>query len=141
MRKSSLTAEERLQRQGQVGPSRIANLIVIGASAGGHRALMEILKGFSAVMPAAIVILQHMPLEYVRSLKKWLGRFSRLPIIAVENHEPLQQGFIFVPPPGRSATFSCGMITAEHEIGERSVSTIDRLFTSAAQSYGRPSSA
>ena len=88
-------------------------------------------------MPAAIVILLHMPLESASSLKQWLGRFSRLPIIEVENQEPLQQGFIFVLPPGRSATFSRGMITVEHDIPKRPVSTINRLFTSAAQNYGK----
>ena len=131
----SLTSGERLRRQGQASPSGIANLIVIGASAGGHHALVEILKNFSADMPAAIVILLHMPLESPPRLKEFLERFSRLPIIETENQEPLQQGFVFVPPPGRSATFSGGMITVEHDIPARPVSTINRLFTSAAQGY------
>jgi chemotaxis response regulator CheB len=62
LQKSTLTSGERLQRQGQASSSRIANLIVIGASAGGHAALVEILKNSSADMPAAIVILLHMAL-------------------------------------------------------------------------------
>jgi two-component system chemotaxis response regulator CheB len=131
-----LTSGERLQRQGEASPSHIANLIVIGASAGGHRALMEILKNVSADMPAAVVILLHMPLGSVYSLKESLGRFSLLPIIEVENQEPLRQGFIFVPPPGRSATFSCGILTVEQESSAKPLSTINRLFTSAAQNYG-----
>jgi hypothetical protein len=135
LRKSSLTAEERLQRQGQASASRIENLIVIGASAGGHRALVEILKNVSSDMPAAIVIVLHAPLGSLYSLKGSLGRFSRVPIIEVENEEPLQQGSIFVPPPGRSATFSDEMITVEHRIPDRPATTINRLFTSAAQSY------
>jgi len=137
-----LTSGERLQRQGQDErtpgePDKrfIANLIVIGASAGGHQALMEILKDFSPDMPAAIVIVQHMPFESPRGLKEWLGRFSRLPSIEVKNQEPLKQGFIFFPPPGRAAIFSCGVITVEDRIPDRPVSTINRLFTSAAQSY------
>jgi chemotaxis response regulator CheB len=134
--KSSLTAEERLQRQGRASPGDIANLIVIGASAGGHQALREIVKSLSADMPAAIVILVHMPLGSSHSLKESLGRYSRLPIIEVENHEPLQQGFIFVPPPGRPATVSCEMVTVEQEIPDRPATTINRLFTSAAHNYG-----
>ena len=108
MRKSTLTSGERLQRGGQRSTSRVANLIVIGASAGGHRALAGILKDFSADMPAAIVVLVHMPLRSDLSLKESLGRFSRLPIIEVKDQEKLQQGFLFVPPPGRSAIFSRG---------------------------------
>jgi len=113
----------------------IANLIVIGASAGGYQALVEILKNLSANMPAAIVILLHTPLGSNTSLKESLGRFSRLPIIELKNQEPLQQGFIFLPPPGRSAIFSRDVITVEPGIPNRPVSTINRLFISAAQHY------
>jgi two-component system, chemotaxis family, protein-glutamate methylesterase/glutaminase len=134
--KSTLTSGERLQRQGPVSPGSIANLIVIGASAGGHQALREILKNFSSDMPAAIVILLHMALGSAHNLKALLGQFSRLPIIEIENEEALQQGFIFVPPPGRSAVFSSGVITVERDAPDRPPSTINRLFTSAAQSYG-----
>ena len=131
-----MTSGERLQRQGQAKPGGLANLIVIGASAGGHQALVEILKDLSADMPAAIVILLHLPLESPHRLSESLGRFSLLPVIGVENQEPLRQGFIFIPPPGKSATLRRGMITVEGGIRENPVSTINRLFTSAAQSYG-----
>jgi two-component system, chemotaxis family, protein-glutamate methylesterase/glutaminase len=134
--KSLFTSEERLQRQGQVDASHIPNLIVIGASAGGHRVLMEIVKDFSPDMPAALVILLHMPLGSITNLKWSLGRFSRLRIIEVENEEPLKQGCIFVPPPGRSAILTQGMIRVEHGVPDRPVSTINHLFESAAKSYG-----
>lgn len=136
LEKSTLTSDERLQRQGQANPSRITNLIVIGASAGGHEALHEIVKNFSADMPAAIVIVLHLTLGRAHTLKRSLQRFSRLPIIEVDDKEPLRQGFIFVPPPGRSAAFSRGMMMVERGPTDRPVSTINRLFTSAAQSYG-----
>ena len=135
LRKAPLTSGERLHRRGQASPTSIENLIVIGGSAGGHRAVVEILKELSADMPAAIVILLHAPLGYPSSLKESLGRFSRLPIVEVENREPLRQGFIFVLPPGMSAIFSRGVITVEHEIPHRPATTINRLFTSAAQNY------
>jgi two-component system chemotaxis response regulator CheB len=130
-----LTSGERLQRKGQAGPSRIANLIVIGASAGGHPVFVEILKSLPADMPAAIVLLLHAPVGSQSFLKETLRRFSHLPIIQVENREALQHGFIFVLPPGMSAVFSRGMITVEHGIPNRPLVTINRLFTSAAQSY------
>lgn len=133
--KSSWTAGERLQRQGQASTTGIENLIVIGASAGGHRAVVEIFKNLSADMPAAIVLLLHMPLSSPSNLES-LGRFSQLPMIQVQNQEPLQQGFIFIPPPGRSVICSRGMLTVEQGIPDRPARTINRLFTSAAQAYG-----
>ena len=135
-RKSLLTSGERLHRQGQASPRGIANLIVIGASAGGHQALVQILKDLPANMPAAIAILLHMPLKSPPSLKEFLQRYSRVPIISVESQETLRQGFIFVPPPGRSAAFSGGTITVEDAIRKTPVSTINQLFTSAAENYG-----
>ena len=135
MRKAPLTSGERLQRRGQPSPTSIANLIVIGASAGGHPVFVEILKSLPADMPAAIVLLLHAPVGGRSFLKETLRRFSRLPIINVENRELLQQGFVFVLPPGRSAIVSRGMITVDHSIPNRPLFTINHLFTSAAQSY------
>ena len=132
----SLTSEERLKRQGEASPSRIADLIVIGASAGGHRALAEILRNFTAELPAAIVILLHMPLDSAGNLRVSLARSSRLPIVEVRNQKPLRPGLIFVPPPGWSVTFGRGTITAKHGVREHPTSTINRLFSSAAQCYG-----
>ena len=137
MRKAPLTSGERLQRRGQASPTGIANLILIGASAGGHPVFVEILKSLPADMPAAIVLLLHAPVGSPSFLEQTLRRFSRLPIINVENREPLQQGFIFVLPPGRSAIFSRGMITVEPSIPNRPPVTINRLFTSAAQRYSK----
>lgn len=130
-----MTAGERLQRRGQASPTGIANLIVIGASAGGYPVFAEILKSLSADMPAAIVLLLHAPVGGSSFLKETLSRFSRLPIIKVENREPLQHGFVFVLPPGKSAVISRGMITVEHSIPNRPPVTINHLFASAAQSY------
>ena len=130
-----MTAEERLQRQGQPSASGIQNLIVIGASAGGHQALVEILKSFPADMPAAVVILLHRALGSPHSLKESLGRFTRLPIVAIEDQDLLEQGFIFVPPPAMTALFRDGMITVEHGSPAGPATTINRLFTSAAQGY------
>ena len=143
MQESTLTSGQRLQRQGQTSSAQrqtdkypIANLIVIGASAGGHQALAEMLKDLSADMPAAIVALVHMPLGGIPGFKRTLGRFSRLRIREVENQERLKQGFIFVPPPGKSADFTNGMIRVEHEVLRKPGTTINHLFTSAAQNYG-----
>ena len=142
MQKSRLTSRERLERQGQTisasrrqDKHRIDNLIVIGASAGGHRALAEIFKDLSVDMPAGIVIVLHMPVQSLSSFKKTLGRYCRLPIKEVVSQARLQQGFIFVPPPGESAEFTKGMIRVKHGISKMRLSTINYMFSSAARRY------
>jgi two-component system chemotaxis response regulator CheB len=88
-------------------------------------------------MPAAIVVLLHMPLGSSQSLKWSLERFSRLPIIEVENQERLQQGFIFVPAAGGSATCSHTMIMVEHNVSDRPMNSINHLLTSVAPIYSK----
>lgn len=144
LNKAEMTSEERLQRVGEAGLAEeerngrsIANLIVIGASAGGHRALVEILKSFPPGLPAAIVLLLHLP-EGPSSFKNTLQRFSRLPVVEVTDRERLHEGCVFIPPPGITASFSPGMIfvNPKHDVPTRPATTINRLFESAAASYG-----
>src|SRR5215813_3210012 len=63
--KKGSTGRDRLRRREplpEVPPvSSIENLIVIGASAGGHSAVKEVLRELSPDIPAALIILQHMP--------------------------------------------------------------------------------
>ncbi|MGE5492353.1 MAG: chemotaxis protein CheB [Actinomycetota bacterium] len=136
-----MNSEERLQRHGHTTLAsgehrRIENLIVIGASAGGYMALVEIIKDISVDMPAAIVILLHRALGSPSILKASLQGHSRLPIIDVESDEPLKQGAVFIPPPGRSVRFSDGRITVDFDVPERPTVTINQTFAAAAQCYG-----
>jgi two-component system chemotaxis response regulator CheB len=143
MEKSTLTSRERLERQGQPSSvsrrrnkDRIDNLIVIGTSAGGYRALAEIFKDLSVDMPAVIAIVLHTPKKSLFTFNKILGRYCRLPIKEVVDQERLQQGFVFVPPPGTSAEFTNGMIRVKHDVANMRLNTINHMFKSAARSYG-----
>jgi len=138
MRASKLTSGERLRRKGQTQApkGRIKNLIVIGASAGGHHALEEILRDIPRDIPAAIVVLVHCRIDRESYLEAFLEQFTRIPIVPVQSSEPLQHQTIFVPPPGKSASFQGGMIIVGDEtVHELPTATINRLFTTAAKSY------
>lgn len=139
--KGSLTAGERLRRKGQEPPSpedrrnpALENLIVIGASAGGHHALEEILKRLSPDLPAAVVILIHSPGPERGVLMKWLERFTSLPIITVRKPARLRNGAIFLAPAGRAIWLTEGLVNVTART--HPLTTINRLFESAAQTYG-----
>jgi chemotaxis response regulator CheB len=139
---SELTSGERLRRKGQVqattrnGTTLVQNLIIVGASAGGYDALIKILRELSTEIPAAIVVLLHMSLDSNYRLKDTLRRFTEIPIVSVENSELLRHGAIFLPPPGKSATFRSGRLIVDRKAAqERQVTTISRLFASAAKAY------
>jgi hypothetical protein len=141
MRISKLTSGERLRRKGQTQApieekTFIGNLIVIGASAGGHHALEQILRDLSIDIPAAIIVLVHRPVDSVFNLRGMLEQFTRIPIVPVQSSEPLQHQTIFVLPPGKSATLHRGRIIVDGEtVPDRPVTTINRLFTAAAKAY------
>jgi chemotaxis response regulator CheB len=145
LRISKLTSGERLRRKAQAQAVMrngerplIENLIVMGASAGGINAAIEIPGDLSIDIPAAIVILLHMRLGTKYDLKATLGRFTRIPIVPVESSEPLRHQTIFIPPPGKSASFHRRMIIVDHEnVPAGPITTINRLFASAAKAYGR----
>jgi len=64
-------------------------LVAIGASAGGPVALMEVLSSLPEDFPAAIVIIQHLDVQFTQGLVDWLNLHSRLPVrLACEGDKP-----------------------------------------------------
>lgn len=86
----------------KTGPSgRLARKIVaIGASTGGPRALEEVLKGFPADLPAAVLITQHMPAGFTDSLSKRLDRICPLKVAEAANGESILESKAYVAPGG-----------------------------------------
>lgn len=78
-----------------------SKLVVIGASAGGPRALAEIIPMFPKDFPAPIVIVQHMPAQFTRPFAERLNSAGRLPVSEAEDEDPLEPGHILVAPGGR----------------------------------------
>jgi two-component system response regulator WspF len=71
-------------------------LIVIGSSTGGPAALLEIFKALPTVFPAAIVVVQHVDMEFSADLAAWLGRQCRLPVNVVKPGCPPKKGTILI---------------------------------------------
>jgi chemotaxis response regulator CheB len=118
--------------------SRVNNLIVIGTSAGGHRALKEVVRELSDDIPAAIVIMQHLPKSQRLGpfkLGDWLQESTRMPVIQVEGGEPVREGTIYISPPGTAVTLKA-LHLAVRESEPGTATTINELFQSAARHYG-----
>jgi chemotaxis response regulator CheB len=127
---------------GQGTEVSIDNVIVIGASAGGHQALRVVLEALPKDIPAAIIIMQHMAAEPSPSpdsfdLKKWLSKSTQLPSMFIRSDQRIEPGMIYVVPGGMSATLT-GRRLELSPIPPRPapVNTINRLFESAAHEFG-----
>ncbi len=65
-------------------------LLAIGASAGGPAALAKVLSGLPKDFPAAVVVIQHVDVQFAAGMAEWLSRDSALPVrLAVEGERPL----------------------------------------------------
>jgi two-component system chemotaxis response regulator CheB len=126
---------ERRERFGQKGETPVENLIVIGASAGGLEALKDVLRGLSDEIPAAVIIMLHMGRTGEYQLKNVLRESTAVPIVAVQTGARLERGTIYVTRPGQSVFLQGRVLRIEPQKKEGLVTTINRLFESAAQQY------
>ncbi len=79
-------------------PSRVVG---IGISTGGPRALAELLPGLPADLPVPVLVVQHMPEHFTRSLAERLDAGSPLTVREGRDGEPVCPGKVFIAPGGR----------------------------------------
>lgn len=94
-------------------PMTKVNIIIIGTSTGGPAALQSILPHFPSDMPVPILVLQHMPQGFTKSLAERFDTFCNLHVKEAENGEILQAGNIYIAP--------SGFQTVLHETSDRKV--------------------
>jgi len=73
-------------------------LIVIGTSTGGPRALQQVLPRLPDNLPAAVVIVQHMPPTFTRSLAQRLNESSAFTVQEAASGDRLARGLALVAP-------------------------------------------
>jgi two-component system, chemotaxis family, protein-glutamate methylesterase/glutaminase len=122
--------------------SRISpEIIAIGASAGGPGALSTLLKPLVSRVFVPIVVVQHMPYEFIPGLAKWLGKSSGIEVRVAGEGTILEGGVVHLSPGTAHLTVTrqVGRLVAKliHEQGNyRYQPSIDVLFRSIAQTSG-----
>lgn len=98
----------------QQRPTRLpthTRTVVIGASTGGPRALNTVLAALPANFSAALLIVQHMPLGFTKSLAERLNLVSPIPIKEAEEDDLVEAGKGLVAPGGWHM-----LVNAQHRI-------------------------
>src|SRR3954466_5907983 len=113
------------------------DMVVIGASAGGVEALRTIMSALPADLPAAVLVVLHVPSYGGSVLPKILERAGDLPAEHPEREHPIEEGHVYVAPPDHHLMLvgqHCVVTRGPRENGHRPA--IDVLFRSAARSAG-----
>jgi two-component system, chemotaxis family, protein-glutamate methylesterase/glutaminase len=121
-------------------PTRPARLLVLGASTGGPRALETVLAGLPADLPAAVLVIQHMPARFTAPLARRLAEVARLPVREAAHGEALAAGEVLLAPGGRALAVEPGADdTVRLRIGEaggRAQPRLDLALAGAAAALG-----
>lgn len=114
------------------------DIIVIGASAGGVEALREIAAEFPADLPAAVMVVLHVPATGTSSLPTILGRDGPLSAAHAIDGDPICRGRILVAPPNQHLLLRSDHLRLSRGPKEnRQRPAVDPLFRSAARFHGR----
>lgn len=129
-----MAATHGLQTQHGAGPRR--DIVVIGASAGGLRVLLELGSALPAQFPAAVFIVLHIG-AHRSVLPELLSARGANPAVHPVDGQPLHPGTIYVAPPDHHMLIEDGLIQVQRGAKEHHARpAIDPLFRAAALAYG-----
>jgi two-component system, chemotaxis family, protein-glutamate methylesterase/glutaminase len=123
-------------------PGRRAEVVAIGTSTGGPPALQAIIPRLPSDLPAAVLVVQHMPVGFTRSLAERLDQRSALPVREAEDGESVEPGAVLIAPAGRHLKVRQrgGQVQVQLDEEPRSAlhrPSVDVLMASVARAYGQ----
>ena len=114
-------------------------ILVIGSSTGGPRALTELMPQLPADLPAAILMVQHMPPEFTRTLAERLDNVSPLKIREAKKGDSVEYGTALMAPGGYhmvvKKTGAIDLNQGPLVCGVRP--SVDVIMKSVAENYGK----
>ena len=137
-RKPPNRVESGVRRRSSVSPQ----IVVIGVSTGGPKALEQILPRFSRDFPVPILIVQHMPVGFTAPFAERLNNLCSIEVRQPGQGEVVQPGTVYIAPAGlhmrisRRASDSKLELWLDSQPGDsQHIPSIDILMNSVAQVF------
>ena len=125
---------------GAMGTQR---LVAIGTSTGGPKALQEVLTRLPGNLPCGVVVVQHMPPGFTKSLSERLNTLSELTVKEAEHQDEIKPGHVYIAPGDYhmsvvrdTAGRAIIRLSQDPPIGGHRPA-VDPMFASVADSFGR----
>jgi two-component system chemotaxis response regulator CheB len=112
-------------------------IVALAASAGGLKAITEVLGALPADFPAALLVVQHLDRRHRSLMAQILSRRTALEVKEARDGEPIRPGSAFIAPPDRHllATPERTLSLSQAELVHFLRPSADLLFESTAASY------
>jgi two-component system chemotaxis response regulator CheB len=119
----------------------VYQVVAIGASTGGPRALAELIPALPAGFAAGVVVAQHMPAGFTETLAERLNRSAALRVSEARDGDAVVPGVVLVAPGGRLMSVERGgdgslSVRIWDEPGHLHRPSVDVLFRSVARAAG-----
>lgn len=112
-------------------------IVALAASAGGLKALTDVLAALPAGFPAALVVVQHLDPRHRSLMAEILGKRTSLPVSEAREGDRLEPGHAYIAPPNRHL-----LVNPDHTLSLTQTELVhfvrpsaDLLFESTAASY------
>ena len=114
-------------------------VVVIGASTGGPRAIQEILGVLPREFPVPILIVQHICGDFIEGMIRWLEKSTSLPIHLARHGQEIIAGSVYLAPDDFHMGLNRrGFIELSQSAPEEGVRpSVSYLFRSTALNYGK----
>jgi two-component system chemotaxis response regulator CheB len=124
-----------------LAPAPRADVVALGASTGGPAALQEIVPRLPAEFRGAVLVVQHIPKGFSRTLAQRLALRSALPVREAADGDPVSPGMVLVAPAGvhmkvRRRGGGVRVVLDEEPRTALHRPSVDVLMSSVARAYG-----